>query len=367
MVINRYNQFIIEKQQLEYTLRLQKLNESLIDERVSFKEVVMGLAVLAGVISGSVTSASAKDKLKDKEVIDKIETVLNDKSQLDEVIDSLENKGMKDAAEVIQKNSTDVKKELKKVSKTTYSTTVENDFDALSEKLKKGWAISKITTQKAIQKIERDSTYEEQEKLSVDTLEINWSNDELFGSGLYKLSPQFDDSLSSVFKQLNQNKLSIVSITIESSTDKQRIGKAGIKLKEDGYAATNRGLSEARNNAVKKAIEKTLKSADSSLPIIEQVILHDQGKGEENAVDEQDPNARYVKLTIVCTEIPTGKPTIKTIKITDEVDYLIHSFRLVKARDIKIEIPPVKKERTKKYKSPKKVKIINCFSFKKKK
>jgi outer membrane protein OmpA-like peptidoglycan-associated protein len=339
MKINRYNQFIVEKAQIEY---LQKLEESLINEEAGFKDVLMGLAILAGVVGGSVSPASAQTKLSDKDISNKIELVLNDEQQLKTAIDSLEARGMRDAATIIQNNAEDVKSELKKVLKTSKTVTVKsNDYAKLAKMLKSGWAISEITTKNAIQKIEKDTIYADT-KFSVDTLDINWSNDELFGAGLYQLTPQFEDSLTSVFQQLNENGLSIVSINIESSTDKQRIGGAASKLKADGFEASNKGLSEARNNAVKSVIENIFSESGSENPLIKQTILHDQGKGQDNAVTEQDPSARYVKISIICTQITEDVQTPEIV-ITDKEDVLIQSFKMTKSTNVEIEVPPVKK------------------------
>ena len=348
MKINRYNQFIVEKAQIEY---LQRLEESLINEEAGFKDVLMGLALLAGVVGGSVSPASAQNKLSDKEISNKIELVLNDEQQLKTAIDSLEARGMKDVATIIQNNAEDVKDELKKLGKTYGTVSVKGgDYEKVARLLKKGYAISSITTNKAIQKIEKDSTYQES-VFSVDTVDINWSSDELFGAGLYELSPKFTDSLSSVFQQLKDNDLSIISMDIESSTDKQRIGKAGVKLESDGFEASNKGLSQARNNVVKSAIESVLSESGSDKPIINQTILHDQGKGQENAATEQDPSARYVKISIVCTQIKPELSAPKTLKVTDDVDVLIQSFKMTKAKNVEIDIPPIKKGPPKKAKT----------------
>ena len=336
MKINRYNQFIVEKAEIEY---LQKLEESLLNEGV--KDWLMGLALVAGIVGGNVSTATAQTRISDKEMAKKIEKVLDDKEQLQTAIDSLEARGMEDAADIIQNNSEEVKKELKKLFKTSETTTVSsNDYAKLAIKLKQGYAISGITTKKAVEKIQKDSTYSET-TFSVDTVDVDYSSDELFGSGLYKVSPQFKDSITSVFQQLKDNDLSIVSIEIESSTDKQRIGTAGPKLEADGFEASNKGLSEARNNSVKEIIDSILSESGSELPIIDQTILHDQGKGQENAATEQDASARYVKIKIVCTQIVEDSTKTSTVKVFDSKDVLIQSFQLVKSKNIEIEIPPI--------------------------
>ena len=73
-----------------------------------------------------------------KEKYNKIELVLNDKQQLQTAIDSLESRGMSDAAEIIQNNADDVKHELKKIWKTYGTVTVKDgDYTKMAKLLKK--------------------------------------------------------------------------------------------------------------------------------------------------------------------------------------------------------------------------------------
>jgi outer membrane protein OmpA-like peptidoglycan-associated protein len=328
MKINRYNQFISEKKKIEYQKRL---DESFINEEVGLKDVLIGLATLAGVLGGKMDVEAAKNKLSDKQVVKNIEMVLNDKDQLDKAIDSLESRGMEDAAEIIQNNAEKAKEQIKKFGATKQIGA--KDYYRLAELLKKGYAISGITTKTAIDTIMTKPEYENS-IVYFDTLDIDYNSDELFGVGLYELSPEFKDSLNGVLDQLKENELSVLAFNIESSTDKQRIGGAGKRLEADGYEASNKGLSEARNNSVKESIESIF--SDSEMPIINQEIKYDQGKGEDNAATPQDPSARYVTIQIVCKKIqpnlvipPASKPT--------EVEYLIQSFLLVKGDSVEVE------------------------------
>ena len=88
----------------------------------------------------------------------------------------------------------------------------------------------------------------------------------------------------------------------------------------------------------------------------------EQGKGQENSPTEQDPSARYVKIKIVCTQIVEDSTKTPTVKVFDEKDVLIQSFRLVKPKNIEIKIPPIKtppvKRTTKTH--HKKFKLSNC-------
>lgn len=95
----KYNNFIIERRYL-------KLEEGLINEELTTKEIVMGLGILAGIVLGNVDKAKAQTI--NKETIDKIENVLDDKNKKDSFTKILSDKGMKEEAEVIKNNSTEV-------------------------------------------------------------------------------------------------------------------------------------------------------------------------------------------------------------------------------------------------------------------
>lgn len=333
MKIKKYTDFT-------YSIKIDRLNESLINEELGFKDIVMGFAILAGVINGSIDSAEAQNRLSDKTIKDQISATLKDSNKLNSVIDSLEERGMEDAADVIKNNADEVSKELGKLSR-TYNVATVRSYEKLAEKLKKGWAISEVITKQAKETIERDSTLEK-ETFTVDTIDINWSNDELFEAGDFSPKDDFKSSITSVFEQLNDAGISIIKIKIESSTDKQRVktdGTSAKNLKDGGYDVSNKGLSEARNNSVKDVINSVLEENDSEIPAIEQVILHDQGKGEENSPNEQDPSARYVKITIIAVEIQMDEPSMETIKVKEEKDVLIYSFKVAKGTDVDINIP----------------------------
>lgn len=335
MKINNYNAFLFNN-------RINILNESLINEEAGFKDVVLGFALIAGVIAGNVTTSMAQSKLSDKETIQNIQSVLKDKDKLNSVIDTLEKNGMYDAADIIQNNASSVSSELKKVMITSKDMAIKTgDYKSLASNLKRGWAISKVTVRKSLQIVEKDTTISKNTTISIDTLELNWSNDKLFEIGSYELQPRFIDSLQSVFSQLHDNDLSIIKIQIESSTDKQRIksdGSAAKNLSIDGYDVSNKGLSQARNDSLKGAIENIFDKNGYESPGIQQIVLHDEGKGQDNAATEQDPSARYVKVVIFATHIQMNPPTSVSTKITTKEEVLAYSFRLAKAKNVEIGV-----------------------------
>lgn len=95
----KYNNFIIERRYL-------KLEDDLINEELTTKELVMGLGILAGIVLGNVDKAKAQTI--SKETINKIENVLDDKSKKDNFTKILSDKGMKEESEVIKNKSNEV-------------------------------------------------------------------------------------------------------------------------------------------------------------------------------------------------------------------------------------------------------------------
>lgn len=304
MKLQKYDQFINDK----------------INEELGYKDVLTGIALLAGIVGGTINKAEAQNRLKDKNVIDNIENVLNDPSKLDGVIDSLEAQGMKDAAKTVKYNADKVKSELKKLG--TESITIgSKDFSTLKKHLEKGFAISKINLKEVVDEIVKMPVDKE---FAADSTKLEFNSDQLFGIGLFKLNEGFSQELKSTIDSITSDGSIIVKINIESSTDKQRIGGASERLLASGYEATNMGLSKARNNAVASVVKGLLGDVT-----IDQTILAEQGEGEVGAVDEQDPSARYVKIEIISV-VYSEKPDETTPK--NYIKNVVYSFEVSKTK-----------------------------------
>lgn len=345
MRINRFNNFV-------YSRKLEGLNESLINEELGFKDVLIGISALVGVVSGNLTKSQAQNKLNDKEVIQQIDDVLNDKEELKSVIDSLESRGMDDVADYIQNNAKEVKDGLKKWNLETIRTDVDpGDYSKLGYYLDKGWAISEITTEKVLKKIFKENPEEE---LVMDTLELDYKSNDLFEAGSFNISSNFKDSLVQTFDDMKSLGYGIIAINIESSTDKQRIGeKTAEKLEENGYDPSNKGLSESRNDKVKEYLESLFVDG---LPSITQNVLFNQGKGVVGSVTEQDPSARYVKLTVYCVSISQ----VAADPQEDIEEVLIKSFKVVKPTEVEFKITLPSGKKVKKRGRTKKVNYEDC-------
>jgi len=112
-------------------------------------------------------------------------------------------------------------------------------------------------------------------------------NDKFFELGGYKLTQEVKDTIQARVTRM----AGLDSVKIEASTDKTPLTK---KLKADleskGYTGDNDGLSKARSNSIKNfLVSLGLKPSN-----VVEVNLANQGKE-----GGYDPNARYVKLTLI--------------------------------------------------------------------
>jgi hypothetical protein len=314
MNISRYNEFLV----ISKVEKIEEVNEG-------FKEVVLGIGLLANVVLGNVSTASAKDKLNNQDVRDKISHVLSNKEQLNGVIDSLKKNGMEDAAEVIQHNADEVSKELEKIDKSEVNYSTVNDINTLKLRLKSGWALSSVTMDTLKQTIKAKP--EIVSKVVWDTVTISMPPLEMFEEGSFTLGTEIKDTISGILAQVTNQGLVVAGIEIESSTDKQRVSVQKAKeLEANGFEGNNKGLSEARNAALKNFFIS--KNGGDTMKI-KQKILYEQGEGTVGAADPQDPSARYVKINIILFHVEKS-PAPSKDKDQVIITKIIQGFKLVK-------------------------------------
>lgn len=326
------------------------ISESMINEELGFKDVLMGISLLAGVVMGNTTTAQAKDKLSNSDVTSKIEYVLNNKEQLNKVVDSLKANGMHDAAEVIQTNAKGVKEELKKIDKSSVNYSTVKDYKTLQTRLNSGWAISSVTMDTIVQTLTKHP--EMAPKIVYDTINLRVMPSKMFAEGSFELDSQIKDTLSDILESFTSQGSKIVGVEIESSTDKQRVSpQKAAELKENGYEENNKGLSTARNEVIKEYLVQLFTDNGDSIPKIKQTILFEQGVGVVGAVDPQDPSARYVKIKLIAFHVEQTTET--SPQKTDVVKTVVQSFKMVKplpkvtvkntSKNNKVKFSPVKR------------------------
>jgi len=183
------------------------------------------------------------------------------------------------------------------------------------EKIKQGYVLKAVdvTSDTLIKELPKGST--------IDTAIAVDLSGNLFSQGTFDLNPETASQLSDIIETIRMNGGKINYITIESSTDKQRISPELEndlikKIKMGG----NKGLSTLRYFRVKQH----LMSLGIDKSSIRKDIKWDQGAGEMNSATPQDPSARYVRVIIDATyDIAPMKPDSTVGDVVNTVFYVL--------------------------------------------
>lgn len=345
MKINNYQDFLLEKNSIEYQILLESRLDNL-GIKGKMKSLLLSVGLLAGVLSGTTTANAQTIQNKIDTIKGEMTELVENPTELNGFIDQLVKDGKleKHVARRAKQNPVKFLKELS--DKDTYKGLIkgemgkyhkENIYD-LEEKeyqvkpgasfetqlqidLANNWAISKIELDTVEKYIEQEFGVDSQEILT-DTINLNFSSDKFFKTSDYKLDLKLAADIENLFQSLNDQELTILKIEIESSTDKQRVergGKLARDLKSMGLSADNVGLSEARNNSFYDLIKLVFDKNNQKLPDIDQIIKYNQGKGENNATTPQDSSARYVNVKLYVSKVSdVFKEEVKT-PINDKI------------------------------------------------
>jgi len=192
---------------------------------------------------------------------------------------------------------------------------------------------------------------------SADTMvvEIKFDNMQYFESGKYEVNEEIKGSIASAIDSVISDNGIIFGIMVESSTDKQGLStRLQKELISKGYEGNNKGLAKARRESIMGHLESI--GVDSSIIDSKEIV--------ESGTGEKDQSARYVTIKIVYLKkdliekpgvIGDLSPEIK------EKYYLSKEYTPSKGRKSKIDLPNIKKHKTKKIKKPKKLK--ECYRF----
>jgi|TARA_R110002111_G_C6004149_1_gene373577 outer membrane protein OmpA-like peptidoglycan-associated protein len=315
-------------------------NEKTINE--SWKDVVLGVALLAGISLTGHNKAQAQTALEDSKVLAQVQSVLQDE-RLSKVVDSLESAGLNNAEEYIKKNARKIEKKFDQASvrvkgvkggvKVYYGDEVKkvevSKYPELVKKLKAGYAITEIS-QDTIRQIMTDTV---QGESVVDTLKLPYNVGDLFGSGKFVLSQDGKTSIKEILDSLQSQGYSVIGVNIESSTDKQRVSDdLNRKVGDLGYKTGNEGLSQVRNDQIKKVLLDL--GVDTTL--IKQTVKFNEGRGKLGAVNPQDASARYVTLQIDMIKIADEAPEDKVITTVEEV--IAYNFELARVTSKRFSI-----------------------------
>lgn len=292
LVISERQLELIAKHIENYDAVSDAVNEVVLEE--GFKDIALGLLMLAGMNLSGQNQAVAQEALSNPEIVQKIDNVLSDSSSLNSMISRIEKK-LPNAGELIQQNADQIKatvnyiadknKKKTKVSQTTKTSTTMSPSQIRS-KLKQGYAISGI-------EITRDTILPKESVVIIrDTIDYKWSSDNFFVTAKFELNQNAKDSIVKVVSDIKAGGGKIVGANIEASTDKEPI-KMG-----------NEKLAELRANSVKDYmvgldigdINFNVTTKPNSGP---DVYSRTMSSGERAAARVKTAPHRYVKLTLI--------------------------------------------------------------------
>ena len=326
---------IIKEGQLPLIINYIEGDKINLDE--GYKEVVMSIALLAGLNIGSNT-LNAQKGLKNSEVKSQIVKTLNDTNSLSTVINSLESIGYSDAEEKIMSNAKKIKKELSNPLNKPY-VRATNDIDRVGDLLDKGYSIYDVDTVEIIKTLENSDSLDVSDVLSYTSLDLPSSN--MFETGGYVLKSDVESHIINLIKELKSKGSFITGVNIESSTDKEPIRK----FVTDDDSTGNIKLSNLRINSIKdvfvtngvndnKITECAIPNNPKSMEF--NTSMSDNDRNEARLASE---SSRYVKVVIEVTNPVPGfeNKTEKEVKVKE----LVLRVKMVKSKDKKITPPTI--------------------------
>lgn len=300
----------ISEAQLEIIINhIQESNypKPLIEE--GWKEVVLGTAMLLGVNLSGVNAQTAQNALNDEQIIKQIENTL-ETDKIDQLAQTLEDAGLNNAKEKMISNANKLKNNFEKVAKKR-GLKLSLDFKdeelakQIKSRVRQGYAVQDI-------KITKDTILPEDSTVLVqDTLDINYSSDNLFITAGFELTDEAKNDISSTIKQIQSVGGTVVKVVIESSTDKEPI-KMG-----------NEKLAELRANSVEDVINDNKVEGDISI-----VTNPDSGPDlysrtmspeQREEARKETAKYRYVKVKFISV-IPVKSTKEKIPEIVDKLE-----------------------------------------------
>lgn len=135
---------------------------------------------------------------------------------------------------------------------------------------------------------------------------LSLDKEQYFASGKFELSPDVKDSIQETLSEISNKGGVITNIRVESSTDKQGLSDNLQKqLKSMGYSGDNKGLSQARSEAVTNYLAEM--GVNDTLVDTEQ--KYEQG---QQTIEQ---SSRYVNVDIVYLVISQEVTPAKSIDV----------------------------------------------------
>jgi outer membrane protein OmpA-like peptidoglycan-associated protein len=298
--------YILTESQLNNVIQ-NKVKEETLNEGSGANIAMAALMTLTSVAGSYAkkTKKNPKQAVEVEMVQQKAAQILSKKENIsfDEAL-----KLVQDAGDNYEENYSEKRGDVKK----TMRGNTEQDLARVLTQLKHGYAIKGVHSDTI-----RTEVPQEVFEAKVDTQTVTLGGENLFTQGSFELNDESTNHIKEVMESLNQGGRMIVGITVESSTDKERVSEplqqriSGME-REDGssYDAGNQGLSEVRNDQMSAFVGSELQKMGVDQEVVK-IVKWEQGEGEIGAETPQDASARYVNVHFFFVELgdtPTPKP-----------------------------------------------------------
>lgn len=331
---------------------VKHINESQKEQEVleeGWKEVALGAAMLLGATFGGnqAMAQKANDAVNKTEILTQIKSTLEDeegKANLAKFLkmspEQLDGYLVKNAERV--ENDFEMAAKKKKLNLSLHVKDVKNQRGNITSKVKQGYAVSDII-------VHRDTIVEPGDVVyAQDTIDIAYSNAEMFVTGKYQLTPEVMNDINQTIESLKSVGGKIVKVNVEASTDKEPI-KIG-----------NDQLAKNRANSVIQVLQSLGVDADMSV-----TTLPDQGPDvysrtmssqEREQARQQTSEYRYVKISFV---VIVAEP------VTDQPEPLYKVNERIEVKLVRTGVYKKGKPKKFKYKKPKTNYKGKCVKVKK--
>jgi len=376
----QYNALILAEQKRLTINPTNVLTES-INENVEkldegWKEIVLGISMLMGLNLTGQNDLTAKKALSDANIMNQIETTLEDKSKTEELINLMKEKGIKDPSDMLAKNAEEIVDNFNELSDkeklgAKLNVVTVKSLKALDSKLKQGYALKSVDVSQDTIKSNQPEKIVEIE----DTVDFEFGNmKNLFDTGGYNLTNDGRQAIKDAIDSVKSQGGEIISVEIESSTDAQRMPSFISKQDKTG----NIKLANLRSNSVNEIVSELVGSAKITTREIpdngSDIVSAEEFKRADDAKDEvklkelkaATAEKRYVKLKIV------AKFTLKSEDPEPIPDKIITNMRAEVVKlyggskgTIKIggKKPHFKHKKFKCKRLVDKTGVANCFTF----
>lgn len=300
--------YITETQMKKVISHVKNGDNQVIEE--GWKEVVLGAALLMGSTFGgnNLMAQKAQKIVGNPEVLTQIKSTLEDTNGIEKLANYIK-MSPDELNTYLEKNSQQIETKFNKAAKDSDITLsldikdVKGGKSSITSKLKQGYSVSGI-------EVHTDTILQPGNVVYLqDTVELAYSNSEIFVTGQYQLKPEVMNDINETITLIEGMGGVISKVNIEASTDKEPI-KIG-----------NEQLANNRANSVLEVLKSLGVDAEMSINTLPNqgpsVYSNNMTQQERDSARQETSKFRYVKISFVVVigeELPQPEPLIKVVE-----------------------------------------------------